>query len=134
MFVFCFQFIFFDLKRFRLVFGRFMYWEANEVNNSWTKIQRKFLQNSFSHLNKKEILPSLSLNSKNQSSQALGFQKLAKLSIFGIFNELLSTQDVNASLAMLNDTFSVIFKHRASVIHSLGANWSTSMGKKSQSP
>ena len=29
--------------------------------------------------------------------QALGFQKLAKLSIFGIFNELLSTQNVNVA-------------------------------------
>ena len=32
---------------------------------------------------------------------------------FGIFNELLSTQYVKlASLAMVNETFSVIFKHR----------------------
>ena len=38
--------------------------------------------------------------------QALGFQKLAKLSIF---NELLSTQN---ALEMLYETFSVIFKHR----------------------
>ena len=29
--------------------------------------------------------------------QALGFQKLAKLTIFGIFNELLSTQNVNVA-------------------------------------
>ena len=34
--------------------------------------------------------------------------------IFGIFNELLFPQNVNVtqSLAMLNETFSVIFKHR----------------------
>ena len=45
--------------------------------------------------------------------QALGFQKLAKMDHFGIFNELLSTKIVTqlASLAMLYETFSVIFKH-----------------------
>ena len=46
----------------------------------------------------------------------LCFQKLVKLPVFGIFNELLSTQNVNvASLAMLTETFSVIFKHRVSM-------------------
>ena len=39
--------------------------------------------------------------------------------IFGIFDELLSTQNVTSvgSLAMLNETFSVIFKHRARQPH-----------------
>ena len=36
-----------------------------------------------------------------------------KWTIFGIFNELLSTQNVNlARFARKNETFSVIFKHR----------------------
>ena len=40
------------------------------------------------------------------------FKNSPKLTIFGIFNEHLSTQSVNvALLAMLNETFSVIFKH-----------------------
>ena len=48
------------------------------------------------------------LSGNNVKSQASGFQTLP------IFNQLLSTQDVNllASLALLNETFSVIFKHR----------------------
>ena len=41
--------------------------------------------------------------------QASGFQKLAKIDPFGIFNELLSPQNINVEL---NETFSVIFKHR----------------------
>ena len=48
---------------------------------------------------------------------APGFPKLAKLTILGIFYELLFTQKVYytklASLAMLNDTFPMIFQHRA---------------------
>ena len=41
------------------------------------------------------------------------FKNSLKLTIFGILNKLLSTQNVNvASLAMLNETFSVIFKQR----------------------
>ena len=47
--------------------------------------------------------------------QTSGFQKLTKLTIFGISYELLSTQNVKVArfaLAMLNETFSVIFKHR----------------------
>ena len=39
------------------------------------------------------------------------FKNSPKLTIFGIFNELLSTQ--NVMLAMLNATFSVVFKHCA---------------------
>ena len=38
------------------------------------------------------------------------FKNLPKLPIFGIFNELLSTQNVNE--VMQNETFSVIFKYR----------------------
>ena len=39
------------------------------------------------------------------------FKNLPKWNIFGIFNELLSTQNVwLASLAMVNETFSAIFK------------------------
>ena len=45
--------------------------------------------------------------------QATGFQKLSKMeTILGILNQLLFPHNVNASLAMLNETFSVIFKHR----------------------
>ena len=36
--------------------------------------------------------------------------QFAKLTIFGIFYELLSTQNVNVA-HLLNETFSVIFKH-----------------------
>ena len=54
------------------------------------------------------------------------FQKLAKLTIFGVFYLLLSTQNVNiahfARNAMLNETFSVIFKHRANTSNSK-QNW-----------
>ena len=40
------------------------------------------------------------------------FSETCHLTIFGIFNELLSTQKVNLdSLALLNETFSMIFKH-----------------------
>ena len=40
------------------------------------------------------------------------FKNSPKLTIFGIFIELLSTQNVNlTSLGMLNETFSVIFNH-----------------------
>ena len=40
------------------------------------------------------------------------FRNSPKLTIFGIFIELLSTQNVNlTSLGMLNETFSVIFNH-----------------------
>ena len=41
------------------------------------------------------------------------FKNSPKWTIFGIFNELLTTQNVIelASLAMLIETFSVIFKH-----------------------
>ena len=44
----------------------------------------------------------------------VAFQKLVKLTIFGIFNQFLSTQNVNAqfaSLAKLNATFWAISKH-----------------------
>ena len=34
--------------------------------------------------------------------QAAGFQKLAKLTIFGMFNELLATQSVNVARFALN--------------------------------
>ena len=37
------------------------------------------------------------------------FKNSSKLTIFDIFNQFLSTQNVN--VAMLNATFSVIFKH-----------------------
>ena len=45
--------------------------------------------------------------------QATGFQKLAKLTIFGIFNELLSPQNVNVArfARLVNKTFSGILKH-----------------------
>ena len=39
----------------------------------------------------------IDLSSNTVWLQALRFQKLAKLSIFGIFNELLSTQNVNVA-------------------------------------
>ena len=43
----------------------------------------------------------------------LNFTKTRQIgSFFGVFDELLSTPNVNlASLAMLNETFPVIFKH-----------------------
>ena len=41
------------------------------------------------------------------------FKNSPKLTNFGIFNELLSAHNINvALLAILNETFSVIFKHR----------------------
>ena len=66
------------------------------------------------------------------------FKKSPKLTIFGIFNELLSTQNVNvALLAMRNETFCVNFKHRAcfctfnGMIYGRqrrGSNWSWNCG------
>ena len=39
--------------------------------------------------------------------------------IFGVFDELLSTQNVNVArlVAMLNETFSVIFKHHEYIVN-----------------
>ena len=49
--------------------------------------------------------PICDLSGNTVWSQASGFQKLSKLTIFGTFNELLSNENENDVLTMLNDFF-----------------------------